>query len=115
MNISIGVDIGTTQTKAVAFNEHAKVVASAYFLNPMIQEKQGMAEQDQELIFQGVCTVIQEVTKQLPKKVTIEVIAFSSAMHSLILLDEKKQPISRLITWADNRAKEQAENLKNVH
>ena len=37
MKISIGVDIGTTQTKAVAFNEQAEVIASAYFLNPMIQ------------------------------------------------------------------------------
>ena len=113
MKISIGVDIGTTQTKAVAFNEQAEVIASAYFLNPMIQEAPGMAEQDPELIFHGVCTVIKEVVKQLPKSTTIEVIAFSTAMHSLILLDDNKHPLTRMITWADNRAKTQAEKLKN--
>lgn len=113
MKLSIGVDIGTTQTKAVAFNEQAEVVASSYFLNPMIQETQGMAEQDQELIFHGVCTVIQDVMKQVSKEATVEVIAFSAAMHSLILLDEYKHPLTRMITWADNRSKEQAEKLKN--
>ncbi len=107
------MDIGTTQTKAVAFNEQAEVVASNYFLNPMIQETQGMAEQDPDLIFHGVCIVIREVMKNLPKKVTIEVISFSSAMHSLILLDENKLPLTRMITWADNRAKDQAEELKH--
>ena len=33
-------------------------------------------------------------------------------MHSLILLDEEKTPLSRMITWADNRAADEAEKLK---
>lgn len=76
----------------------------------MIQETQGMAEQDQELIFQGVCTVIKEVIKQLPSDTIIQFVSFSSAMHGLILLDEEKTPLSRMITWADNRAADEAEN-----
>ena len=64
--IAVGVDIGTTQTKAVAFNEQAEEVATAYFHYPPIQEIQGMAEQDQELIVHAVYTVINEVIQQLP-------------------------------------------------
>ena len=71
-----------------------------------------MAEQDQELIFQGVCTVIKEVIKQLPSDTIIQFVSFSSAMHGLILLDEEKTPLSRMITWADNRAADEAEKLK---
>lgn len=112
MNVSIGLDIGTTQTKAVAFTDEAQEVASAYFRYPLIQETQGMAEQDQELIFQGVCTVIKEVIKQLPSDTIIQFVSFSSAMHGLILLDEEKTPLSRMITWADNRAADEAEKLK---
>lgn len=37
MNILIGVDVGTTQIKAVAFNDQTEVIASSYFFNPMIQ------------------------------------------------------------------------------
>lgn len=33
-------------------------------------------------------------------------------MHGLILLDEEKTPLSRMITWADNRAADEAEKLK---
>lgn len=112
MNVSIGLDIGTTQTKAVAFTDEAQEAASAYFRYPLIQETQGMAEQDQELIFQGVCTVIKEVIKQLPSDTIIQFVSFSSAMHGLILLDEEKTPLSRMITWADNRAADEAEKLK---
>jgi gluconate kinase, FGGY family (EC 2.7.1.12) len=34
MNVSIGLDIGTTQTKAVAFTDEAQEAASAYFRYP---------------------------------------------------------------------------------
>lgn len=112
MNISIGIDIGTTQTKAVAFDEQAQVIDSAYFPYPLIQEQPGMAEQDQELIFHAVCTVIQQLTEGLSKEATIDVISFSSAMHSLILLDDQMVPLTRMITWADTRATEQAERLR---
>ena len=114
MNISIGIDIGTTQTKAVAFDEQAQVIHSAYFPYPLIQEQPGMAEQDQELIFHAVCTVIQQLTERFSKEATIDVISFSSAMHSLILCDEQMVPLTRMITWADTRAVEQAERLTNT-
>ncbi len=112
MNISIGVDIGTTQTKAVAFDERAEVIDSAYFSYPLIQEQPGMAEQDQELIFHAVCTVIRQLMNQLPAEGVLDVVSFSSAMHSLILLDAQMIPLTRMITWADTRAAEQAEKLK---
>lgn len=114
MNISIGIDIGTTQTKAVAFDEEAQVIDSVYFPYPLIQEQPGMAEQDQELIFHAVCTVIQQLAKRFSKEATIDVISFSSAMHSLILLDEQMVPLTRMITWADTRAVKQAEELKDT-
>ncbi|WP_165005039.1 MULTISPECIES: gluconokinase [unclassified Enterococcus] len=114
MNVSIGLDIGTTQTKAVAFTDEAKEAASAYFRYPLIQETQGMAEQDQELIFHGVCTVIKEVSQKLPKGTKIQFISFSSAMHSLILLDTNKEPLTRMLTWADNRAADEAEAFKHT-
>ncbi|MGM9903794.1 gluconate kinase [Enterococcus sp. 10A9_DIV0425] len=110
---AIGVDIGTTQTKAVAFNEQAEEVAVAYFHYPLIQETEGMAEQDQELILQGVYTVINEVIRQLPTR-HVRFISFSTAMHSLILLDKNKVPLTRMLTWADTRAVQEAEILKNT-
>ncbi|MGE0995291.1 FGGY family carbohydrate kinase, partial [Bacillus sp. GMa5/2] len=40
-------------------------------------------------------------------------VSFSSAMHSIIAVDEKGEPLTRCITWADNRSASWAEKIKN--
>ena len=61
--IAIGVDIGTTQTKAVGFNEDGTVRTSFYVRYPLIQETEGMAEQNIEQIFQAVVICIKKVVE----------------------------------------------------
>ncbi|EOH94949.1 gluconate kinase [Enterococcus haemoperoxidus ATCC BAA-382] len=111
--IAIGVDIGTTQTKAVAFREDGVVQASAYIRYPLIQEVEGMAEQDVDQIFQAVVTCIEQVVTKV-RPLDISVISFSTAMHGLIVMDKNNQPVTRVITWADNRAEKYAEELRDT-
>ncbi|MGX7150834.1 gluconokinase [Enterococcus ureasiticus] len=111
--IAIGVDIGTTQTKAVAFSEDGKVQTSAYVRYSLIQETEGMAEQDVEQIFQAVITCIEQVVSAVHLH-EISLISFSTAMHGLIVMDKNNQPLTRVITWADNRAEKYAEELKDT-
>ena len=56
--LAIGVDVGTTQAKAVAFQANGTVVDSSYVRYPLIQETEGMAEQDPETLFQAVVNCI---------------------------------------------------------
>lgn len=63
--LAIGVDVGTTQAKAVAFQANGTVVASSYVRYPLIQETEGMAEQDPETLFQAVVNCIRTVTQQV--------------------------------------------------
>lgn len=111
--IAIGVDIGTTQTKAVAFRKDGTVQASFYVRYPLIQETEGMAEQDVDQIFQAVVACIQQVVSAV-KPLEISLISFSTAMHGLIVMDKNNQPLTRMITWADNRAEKYAEELKDT-
>lgn len=111
--IAIGVDIGTTQTKAVAFSKDGTVQASSYIRYPLIQETEGMAEQDVEQIFQAVVTCINQVVRKV-QPLEISVLSFSTAMHGLIVMDQHNQPLTRVITWADNRAEKYAEELKDT-
>lgn len=111
--IAIGVDIGTTQTKAVAFSEDGRVQTSSYVRYPLIQEIEGMAEQDVEEIFQAVLTCIKQVVAKV-QPLEISIISFSTAMHGLIVMDNENQPLTRVITWADNRAEKYAEALKDT-
>lgn len=46
--LAIGVDVGTTQAKAVAFQPNGTAVASSYVRYPLIQETEGMASKTQK-------------------------------------------------------------------
>ncbi|WP_064094465.1 gluconokinase [Rossellomorea aquimaris] len=106
----IGVDIGTTSTKAVLFNERGEAIHRHGVEYPLHTPSPGTAEQDPEEIFHAVMSCMKEVTSQTNEKISF--VSFSSAMHSLILVDENHQPITPSITWADNRSSEWAEKIK---
>ena len=101
----IGVDIGTTSTKAVLFTDTGTVVGKALATYPLYTPDVATAEQDpQEIMAAVVKTVgqVMQVHGLAPGQVLA--LAFSAAMHSLILVDGADQPITRSITWADNRS-----------
>ncbi|HEX7056491.1 MAG TPA: gluconokinase [Bacilli bacterium] len=108
-----GVDIGTTSTKAVLFTESGKVVASANKGYPLFTPTPAVAEQDPEQIFRAVVETLREALQQSgarPEDVLF--VSFSSAMHSIIAINDEGKPLSRCITWADNRSAAWSESLK---
>lgn len=114
MEYIIGVDIGTTSTKSVLYDMKGKVIAYANAGYQLYQDIPDMAEEDPEDIFDAVLEVMgQVIRKSKVKTEAIRGVSFSSAMHSLILMDQDDQPLTRAITWADNRAAKYSEELKN--
>ncbi|KRN99334.1 gluconate kinase [Companilactobacillus kimchiensis] len=110
----IGVDIGTTSTKSVLYDMKGKVIAYANTGYQLYQDIPDMAEEDPEDIFDAVIEVLgQVIRKGKVQSSEIKGISFSSAMHSLILMDQNDQPLTRAITWADNRAAKYSDELKN--
>ncbi|WP_123041510.1 gluconokinase [Cohnella candidum] len=109
----IGVDIGTTSTKAVLFEENGKVVAKADEGYPLFTPTPSVAEQDPDQIFGAVVHTLKQVMeKSGTKPEQILFVSFSSAMHSVIAVDADGRPLTRCITWGDNRSAEMAERLK---
>lgn len=112
--IAIGVDIGTTSTKAVAFTVEGRVLAHHAVDYPLLRPETAAAEQDPEQIYQATLAVIASCVQQCgaaPGEVLC--VSFSAAMHSLILVDGAGTPLTRSITWADNRAAAWAERIKS--
>ncbi len=107
---AIGVDIGTGSTKALAINLHGKVFGDAQKYHPTITSTKGYAEQDPELIFLSFISVINNVLESMGYAPSV--IGLSSCMHSLVCVDKDHTPLTPLITWADNRAAEIAEDLR---
>ena len=113
MNYMIGVDIGTTSTKSVLYDMQGKVMAYANAGYQLYQDIPDMAEEDPDDILDAVVEVMgQVIRKGKVKSNEIKGVSFSCAMHSLILMDKNDQPLTRAITWADNRAAKYSEELK---
>ncbi|AEV94857.1 gluconokinase [Pediococcus claussenii] len=112
MKYIIGTDLGTTSTKSILYSTDGKVVAYSNVEYPLYHDKPDMAEENPEEIWNAVVKTIKSVGEEVDKDQIIG-ISFSSAMHSLLLLDENNIPLTRVITWADNRAVKYATKLKN--
>ena len=82
MNYLIGIDVGTSATKTVLFDEAGKVIASASIAYPMLQPKNGWAEQRPEDWRDAVLATIREVTGRgdVPKE-EIKGIGISGQKH----------------------------------
>jgi gluconokinase len=111
--IVIAVDIGTTGTKALAVERNGTVRHGHSAGYPLDTPLPGRAEQNPEAIFEAVLTCIERTVKDggfAPGDILA--VSFSSANHSLILLDGEDRPLTPSVTWADLRAAAQAERLR---
>jgi gluconokinase len=114
MDYVIAIDIGSSNIKAVAFDDAAMPVGDAatpcsFLVNP---DNRLWQEQDPAAIFDAVLQCVSRVQKQLRGKPAA--VALSSAMHSLIALDRDNEPLTRCISWADLRSGAQAGALRNT-
>lgn len=110
----MGVDIGTTSTKAVLFSIDGKVISSHGIEYPLFSPTPEVAEQDPEEIFRAVINSIKQTMKKSGINSTnVLCVSFSSAMHSVIAVNKEGKPLTNCITWADNRSSKWAEKIKN--
>jgi len=111
----IGLDIGTTSTKAIIYDSSGVVVASSGSDYPIIVPRPSWAEQSPDTILQAVIQALKNVIVHAKIQVSeIQAIGISSAMHSLIAVDASGDPLTNAIIWADNRSAVQAEYLKQT-
>lgn len=107
----IGVDIGTGSTKAVAVNYSGEVLAASQFYYSNLDSLPGYAEQDAQIIWQAFVNTVKKIITTL--KITPSAISLSSCMHSLIAVNSNNKPLTNLITWADTRSEEIADEIRH--
>lgn len=111
MSILIGVDIGTSNIKVIAFKNDNQIRISEKSSCDIILSTPGKVEQSPQLVLQTVNTLLKSVITQL-KGATIEGVCFSAAMHSLLAVDKENHPLTNAILWSDIRSREEAHHLK---
>lgn len=111
-DVVLGVDIGTTATKIVAFTVDGDLVASAEAGYELHTPYPGYAEQDAEEICAAVLIALREVVAELgPAR--IAGLSCSSAMHTLIGLSPDYEVLTPSTSWGDTRADLQAERIRS--
>ena len=114
MNCFVGVDVGTTNVKALAMpGDLGQILAHASAPLTTLHPKPGYAEQYTAEIWSAFIHVINEVVREVTTGGhTITHVAFCTAMHSLLPMDADGNPLGNAILWSDNRAEEQANDLR---
>lgn len=106
----LGIDIGTGSTKAVALTLTGEALGVAQSHYPINSPEPGYSEQDPLLIWQAFVKCMQDITTRIGYAPVA--VSFSSAMHSIIPVDEMGMPLSPMITWADSRSEHIAQELR---
>lgn len=99
----IGLDLGTTNCKAVLLDAEGHVRAKASEGYALQIPHPGWAEQDVRVVWAAAQKVLRAVAQDAP--VPLQGICMSGAMHSLFpVADKAGTPLSNAMTWADARA-----------
>jgi gluconokinase len=115
-NVVLGVDIGTTSAKAVAFDADGRELGRGETGYPLLEPEHGQAVQDPAVVVEGTLAAMRAaVAGARDAGVPIAALSFSGALHSLVGLDARGKALTPLVTWADMRATEQAERLRAEH
>ena len=116
MDVVVGLDIGTTSAKAVAFDAEGAERGSADAPYELSEPEPGFAVQDPAEVAAGALRAAREaMAAARDGGARVAALSCSSAMHSLIGLDGDGRPLTPVITWADIRASDHAERLKAGH
>jgi len=106
----VGIDVGTSGTKAIIADETGKVLASATKTYPLYTPRPGWAEQDPADWWQAVIDALQEILPKVDSEKLLGV-SFSGQMHGLVALDKDMQVIRPSILWCDQRTQKQCDEL----
>ncbi len=111
--LTLGLDIGTTGTKGIAFDEEGHAVASAYRPYPLFAPQPGWLELEPGQVLEAVGEVISGVAQEACAKGygRIHAIASAALGEAVVPVDAQGQCLDRSITALDLRSRRQVERF----
>jgi gluconokinase len=109
--VIIGLDVGTTGTKAVSFGLGSSWRHTVVREYPLLQPAPREQVQDPATVVAALMGALAECV-QRSRGATVTAISVSTAMHGLLGLDNDLRPVTPLVTWADGRAADEARALR---
>lgn len=109
-----GLDIGSTNIKAVIFDEHGTIVARAARKTPTHFPKPGWAYFSPDELWQTTAAVLRDCTRQLGNPARIISVGVASIGETGVLLDAQGNAPYDAIAWYDVRSEPQGERLERT-
>jgi xylulokinase len=110
MKFLLGIDIGTTSTRALLINENFKLVSSSTGEYKLITPRPGWAEQiPEDWWIATVKTIKDVINKSHVNPKDIVGVGLSGQMHGSVFLDDNGEVIRPAILWNDQRTQKQCE------
>jgi len=115
MKYVIGIDVGTSGTKTVLFDEKGAVIASATIEYPMSQPQNGWAEQDPADWWNASAKTVKAVIEKSGADASlIAGVGISGQMHGLVMLDGDGAVLRPSIIWCDQRTAEECADIERL-
>ncbi len=109
----IGVDIGTSGTKAVLFDEKGTQIGDYKVRYPLHRPQVKWAEQNPDDYFNATVTCLKNLVETTKvNKDQIIALGLTGQMHGLVLLDDNDQLLRPAIIWCDNRTDAEVKELE---
>ncbi len=111
MQYFMAIDIGTTNLKVVAFSPSLQLLDKLLCANAAVWAAGRKREQSPDTLLTDLHGLVRQMINKYGQPMGV---AFSSAMHALLLVDAAFQPISDFWIWSDTRAVKIVEKWKNT-
>jgi xylulokinase len=109
----LGIDVGTSGTRALVLGERGKIAASATEDHePFASPKIGWAEQNPHDWWRACGVAVPKALAQAGLRGDdISCVGLSGQMHGAVMLDEKFDPVRPALIWCDVRTQKQCDEL----
>lgn len=112
MKYVLGVDLGTSGTKTVLFDQEGHAICSCTVEYPLYQPHNGWAEQDpQDWANAAVTTIRTVLEKSGVDPDDVVSLGISGQMHGLVMLDAQGKVLRRSIIWCDQRTQAECDEI----
>jgi xylulokinase len=110
--VSLGIDLGTSELKAILLNAEGSVLAQAGARIDISRRQAGWSEQNPVDWWHACCSALDQLRQQSPEAwARVACIGLSGQMHGAVLLDAAEHVLYPAILWDDSRAVHQAAQL----
>lgn len=116
MKYILGIDAGTSNVKAVIFNEYGEETAVASRESVTFHPDSNEVEQDMSAVWESVKACVKEVMESgVAGKEDVIGLGITGQGEGCWIIDENGNPLQKAILWCDGRALNEVDELTKEH